>query len=251
MGRQCRKPRPVDLGAEERDNNVGSLPHVRKALLATLVALTVAIATFTGAPTATAAPSLVSSSAIYMNSGSRCTLGFVLPGSDGHAEGITAGHCGNVGDLVTNQNGVTIGYYVNSVKTNSNEDIARIRLRGDGLPTGSASTYVPFNGQWWPILGVMSPEELNTTRPVLCKVGSTTGQTCGLMEGEATASTIKFRAASDHGDSGSPIFAMNTEGVYAAGVLLGSPIKDNGVIYATPVLDFAKEWGVTVQSPGQ
>lgn len=228
---------------------------MRKILVTALAAMAVAIATIAGAPTAVASPSLVSGSAIYMDRGTeglaRCTLGFVLPGKDGLAEGLTAGHCGKVGDAVTNEGGVVIGSYVDSIETNFGEDIARIRLRGDGLPANSSSTYVPFNGKWLPILGVMSPAELNETRPILCKVGITTGQTCGPMLGEATEENFNFAAKSDHGDSGSAIFAFDGKGIYAAGVLLGTPVGSDQTVIGTPVVDFAKQWGVSVESPGR
>lgn len=175
-----------------------------------------------------------------------CTLGYVLPGADGKAEGVTAGHCGKVGDSVLDKDGTYLGYIADSLD-DYNGDIARIRF--DGLPGGSLTTWVPNQGKMLPVLGSMSFADVMQTQPILCKVGRTTGESCGPLQGAPGKAQVAFAAVSDHGDSGGPVYALGDKGVYAVGILF-SGSGDGGVLSgATGITQFADQWGLTVESP--
>ncbi len=180
-----------------------------------------------------------------------CSLGFVLPGADGKAEGLTAGHCGNAGDVVTDRDGNRLGF-VSESSGGLAGDIALIRF--DGLPQGSLTTWVPFDDRMLPVLGSMSLAEVMESRPVLCKVGRSTGQSCGAVARTYASNALQFVAPSDSGDSGAPVYAMGDGGVFAVGVLFGSSVDGRGVgtgeyTGITGLSDFASQWGITVASP--
>jgi hypothetical protein len=182
-----------------------------------------------------------------------CSLGYVLPGADGKAEGLTAGHCGKVGDVVTDRGGNHLGYIADSSGGLAG-DIARIRF--DGLPQGSLTTWVPFDDRMLPVLGSMTLAEVMESRPVLCKVGRTTGQSCGAVARTYANNALQFVASSDKGDSGAPVYALGDGGVFAVGVLFGSSVDGQGVgtgeyTGITALSDFASRWGLTVASPAR
>ncbi len=175
-----------------------------------------------------------------------CTLGYVLPGPDGKAEGVTAGHCGVVGDSVTDKNGTYLGYIADSLN-DYNGDIARIRF--NDLPGGSLTTWVPYQGKMLPVLGSMTFADVMQAQPVLCKVGRTTGESCGPLQGAPGKAQVAFAAASDHGDSGGPVYALSSDGVYAVGILFSGSGNSEALSGATGIAQFAEQWGLTVASP--
>ena len=71
---------------------------------------------------------------------------------------------------------------------------------------------------------IVGPERL-TTRSSLCKIGGTTGATCGKYVGMWDDGAIVTTVPADHGDSGSAVFVMNDSS--SAGVV-GMISRGNG-----------------------
>lgn len=185
-----------------------------------------------------------------------CTLGFI--GRDlasNKAAAITAGHCAvgdGVGDRVITRDGrAELGHIVRVVSDPKGDDIALIRFDGKDAPT-EVDTAVPVaDGTSLPVLGVLTPELANATRPAICKTGITTGITCGAPVSGiplVSGSLVSTESLSvDAGDSGSAMYvrAADGTGVYALGVL------DTEGAAGTSLSKYAKLWGVDFRSPGQ
>lgn len=167
-----------------------------------------------------------------------CTLGFVFAGSDGMAEGLTAAHCGEVGNKVTAADGTMVGTIV--AHGPSGADIARVDI------ATSLTVYAQV-GTIGSVHDIIDIETLNSQRPLLCKQGITTGLSCGPLVGRATDGYMTFTAATEHGDSGSPVYALTRSGeLLAAGILEGSEIDNPQVAVATPVKPFVDLWEMSV-----
>ena len=189
-----------------------------------------------------------------------CTLGFI--GRDlasNKAAAVTAGHCavgGGVGDRVITRDGrAELGHVVRVVSDPKGDDIALIRFDGEDAPA-EVDTAVPVaDGRSLPVLGVLTPELANATRPAICKTGITTGITCGAPDSDVQFDDGSYVSVEglkgDAGDSGAGMYvrAADGTGVYALGVLKGSVGLGDAV--GTSLSKYAKLWGVDFRSPGQ
>lgn len=136
-----------------------------------------------------------------------CTLGAVAQDSAGDTYGVTAGHCateGNGADMTwrTPETAMKIGSVTSttglSASTAAREpDFAVFTL--DTPASGSLRGEFPFSG-------VADPGRL-TTDTIVCKTGTTTGESCGYMLGTNPARGVAALPA-DAGDSGAPVYAM-------------------------------------------
>ncbi len=195
------------------------------------------------APSAHTAPSSAPTTQIQPTSEivvgkAACTLGFVLAGSDGMAEGLTAAHCGEVGRPVTTVDGTPIGTIV--AHGPEGADIARVDI------ATSLTVYAQV-GTIGSVHDIIDIATLNTQRPLLCKQGITTGLSCGPLIGKATEGYMTFAAATEHGDSGSPVYALTRSGeLVAAGILEGSEVDNPAIAVATPVKPFVELWKMSV-----
>jgi len=151
----------------------------------------------------------------------RCTVSFSLPGKSGYPWGITAGHCGNIGDkvyTVPKNNEWSSSHFLGTIRykskinsSNGDGDWAAIRL------STKAKTPLSHNNV---------PMQLNTKNvkegSSVCKAGSRTGYSCG-MQGDKNVKAILSGMEEDTqtsgyldeikkicalpGDSGSPVFS--------------------------------------------
>ncbi|MFD6073844.1 MULTISPECIES: S1 family peptidase [Amycolatopsis] len=155
--------------------------------------------------------------AYYINSSSRCSIGFSVNGGF-----LTAGHCGP--GTVTGSNRVAMGSFARvSFPTN---DYGHVRVNSNWVPRGIINNGTRVSGS-----------TVAATGASVCKSGSTTGWTCGTVgaknqtvryaEGTVygmTATNVRSQA----GDSGGSFIAGNQ----AQGMLSGG---NSSVTYFFPV----------------
>lgn len=151
----------------------------------------------------------------------RCTISFSLPGKGGYPWGITAGHCGNVGDkvyTVPQNDEWSSSYFLGTIRykseinsENGNGDWAAIRLYDKAIMPQSNNNI---------------PMRLNTNNvpegTSVCKNGSRTGYSCGIQGEKNVKAILSGTDDSDKtsgyldevkkicalpGDSGSPVFS--------------------------------------------
>ncbi|WP_157920659.1 hypothetical protein [Rhodococcus sp. H-CA8f] len=165
-----------------------------------------------------------------------CTLGFLFTGSDGYARGVTAAHCGKVEQKLTTTNRQAVGV----VTQHGQGDIALINITTE-LRVFSK---LPGIGD---IRGAITPEEINRTQPLLCKRGIASGLVCGLLTAPAEAGFFTMSGGSDHGDSGSPVWAISEDGsLWAAGIVSGVTTNESGDAFVIPIAPYMTQWGLTI-----
>lgn len=170
-----------------------------------------------------------SGSSSLFGSSSSCTLAYIAT-SGGSFKGLTAGHCGNVGDVVF-VNDTQIGTISKShapttlpggliIGGNTSPDWAVIDLNSNAKPVSTLS-----GG------GAANVEPTNYSTPKVgdkvCGQGLTSGRGCGTItaiDGSWISTTIK-RAP---GDSGGPLYSQNSKS--ALGILssVTTPIIGGG-----------------------
>ena len=177
-------------------------------------------------------PLLVASS-----SGSRtCTLGFLFTGPDGYARGVTAGHCGELGDTATTTSGNPVG----QISKQGRSDLALIDVRTELRVFGK----IPGIGE---VRGVITPEEINRTQPLLCKRGIASGLICGHLTAPAQSTFMVMSGGSRSGDSGSPVWVTAADGsLRAAGIVSGVMNDGSNDAYIIPISPYMSEWGLTI-----
>lgn len=165
----------------------------------------------------------------------RCTLGFVVIGSDGLARALTAAHCGKVGDQIFTRDSTPIGV----VSARDPEvDIALVGVHTNLQVFSDVDGIGRVNGY-------MSIEELNRTQPILCKKGLTTGVTCGRMIQRAKSTHIIFDGGALPGDSGGPVWAVRPNGDLAAVGIVSAYYEDGtSDVYTIPVAPFMEKWAL-------
>lgn len=157
--------------------------------------------------------------------GPRCTVGYVTP-----THAYTAGHCGDVGQVVTDTHGTTIGTitadgpYLRGSHDRA-DDWAVIEL---DAPAGGNV----FSGD-----GVVSHQDVIPGDRV-CKYGMTTGTTCGNVAGVGDG-VIYMTAPIYKGDSGGAVWVVG-KGFY--GTVSG---WSSGEFFAHPV---ATAWGPNIDN---
>ncbi len=163
--------------------------------------------------------------------GMGCTAGFLVRTSTGQAGVLTAGHCNRPGEpskVTMNFAGIlpyaTLGTFSQTVSEGvhiEQHDIGLIVLDGDNVPTTSAI------GASLPVSGVTTDLEIGQQ---LCKFGMGSGQAaCGPIL-DVTESKVIFLAAGQCGDSGGPVYLIQSDGtVRAVGILIrgGDPRTPN------------------------
>ncbi|MBM4574702.1 hypothetical protein GS896_25390 [Rhodococcus hoagii] len=190
---------------------------------------------------ATAAPGILSPAdplvvAAADGASNTCTLGFLFSGPDGYARGMTAAHCGAVGQKAS----TTSRQQVGTVIEHGKDDIALIDVATELRVFGT----VPGIGE---VRGVITPDEINRTQPLLCKRGIASGLTCGYLTSPAEDNYFVMSGGSLHGDSGSPVWAIDSSGsLRAAGIVSGVMDDGSGDVYVIPVSPYMTDWGLTI-----
>ncbi|NUS43262.1 MAG: hypothetical protein HOQ24_06190 [Mycobacteriaceae bacterium] len=157
-----------------------------------------------------------------INSGnSRCSVG-VTGDIAGRRYAVTAGHCYKPGMTVTDRGGTRLGRYEFGVPDHTGTDefgFGVIRL-SDNVNTSAS-------------LGGQSLESINFNPQVgqeLCKVGSTTGRTCGRIT-QVTPRHIYADLYGDHGDSGGVVYTITPTGQAAfVGIVIAKFERRVGLI---------------------
>ncbi|MGL4306489.1 MAG: serine protease [Mycobacteriaceae bacterium] len=111
--------------------------------------------------------------------------------------GLTAGHCGNVGDSISAEESYRLGAVGTIVRVNADLDYAVITLDTTKVTPLASVGGLTFSG-----LGP-DPQQGN----LACKNGRTTGVDCGIVWGPADVSPHSFynQTCSRPGDSGGPV----------------------------------------------
>nr|WP_240563071.1 S1 family peptidase [Mycobacterium sp. IS-1264] len=149
--------------------------------------------------------------------GMGCTAGFLVRTGAGQTGVLTAGHCNRPGQpskVVLNLAGIlpytTFGVFARTVSEgvrSEEHDIGLIMLDGDVVPQASA-----IAGSL-PVSGVA--RELQFGQQV-CKFGMSTGEAiCGQVL-DVTDSKVTFAAPGQCGDSGGPVYLMQSDGTATA-----------------------------------
>lgn len=153
-----------------------------------------------------------------------CTAGFLVTTKTHQPAFLTAGHCNKPGgaspvtiNSASSHTYVTVGHFnrtVNEGTQGEQHDLGVVVLDGDAVPQTSAITATR------PVSGVTATLQLGQQ---LCKFGMTTNATtCGPIV-YLTDSKVGFRAASQCGDSGGPVYLAQTDGTATAvGILIRS-----------------------------
>lgn len=169
-----------------------------------------------------------------VTSSAMCSIGFIASTSD-RLFVVTAGHCGNVGDqfLVEDSQGGTLvfGEMVESFveyaenKAIVGADIGLIEIYPDARPHVHAA--LPASS---PLKGWITPQEAQRRGMAICRLGATTGYSCGKFEEIGRAGQFYYRGISDRGDSGGVVFALEDTGAWGIGVV--SNVADTNKTYA-------------------
>lgn len=181
-----------------------------------------------------------------------CTLGFVFTGTDGEPRAITAGHCGEKGDPVQTADHHTIGRIAESFFDSSGtaaENFHSVDTALISFIPGSVvvDPRIPGIGG---VRRTASRNEVERANAVACKLGPTTGLSCGpLALVETPDPMVAFHMDSDRGDSGAPVWMYGADdGIVAVGTvsadgsLPGGPGKEAGITYVEPVHQYLTEW---------
>lgn len=172
-----------------------------------------------------------------------CSAGYVVSNANNELYILTAGHCGKKGDTFGIREQTSDRYEIIGHMTDT-----RVRYQDDketfiaGDDTGLikitnpawVSPTVPVAGTTFK--GVMSAQKALDKGLTVCHLGRTTGFSCGPII-DTNNGNFRFWGLSDRGDSGGPIFAMDSDNNYwAVGV-------------TSAVDDFAKTrpWGWEIE----
>jgi len=149
--------------------------------------------------------------------GMGCTAGFLVHTSTGQAAVLTAGHCNRPGEpskvtmnLASTLPYATLGTFAQTISEGvhtEQHDIGLIMLDGDYVPQTSA-----IAGSL-PVSGVETNLQIGQQ---LCKFGMGSGAAaCGQIL-DVTDSKVVFLAAGQCGDSGGPVYLLQSDGTASA-----------------------------------
>jgi len=190
----------------------------------------------TGATTAEAPRTfidVIGGNAYYINSRTRCSVGFAVQGGF-----VTAGHCGAVGASTSNPTGTFRG---SSFPTN---DYGWVQTASGNTPRGLVNNY---SGGTVRVTG----SQQASVGAYVCRSGSTTGWRCGTIQ--AFNSTVRYSqgavyglirttVCAEPGDSGGSLVA----GTQAQGVTSGGSgnCRYGGTTYFQPVNEILQAYGL-------
>lgn len=156
---------------------------------------------------------------IYLGQDSMCTLAVTGVDAEGRKIGITAGHCGDVGDAVRSADSFWVGEAGTIVADGSNDDYSVIEF-GSNAEISNSYNGVTVNG-----IGGRT-----TNLQEVCKTGVATGFTCGLVWTADERLTMSQLCAMQ-GDSGAPVIANGR----VVGLISGGLIANHDLSCRTPI----------------
>lgn len=170
-----------------------------------------------------------------------CTAGFVARNARGAPVMFTAGHCDAGGKIELNSKAakgmVPVGEFVATEyggNRGEQTDVAVMKLSGT-VPLDPAVDGHVVTGAV-PSVYIGMP---------LCKVGVTTGRSCGPVL-SSTGSKVKFAAAVAGGDSGGPVYALKENGsAIAVGITIRTSDGD-GMPVAELIGPWLDRWGLSI-----
>lgn len=148
-----------------------------------------------------------------------CSMGWMAYRDD-TAYIVTAGHCGEPGDVMyipSPNGGIEIGHVVVSqydrfASGEFSRDHGLIEITQPSL----VDPYLPTGEE---IKGWRTPEWAEQNGYAVCKLGATFGYSCGEFISMERDGQFSFRGYGERGDSGGPVWARTPEGdAYAIGV---------------------------------
>jgi len=198
----------------------------------------VTIETVTEAPRLFAGD-IVGGDAYYINGSARCSVGFSVTGGF-----VSAGHCGDAGDSVSDADGSSMGSF-----------------EGSSFP-GNDYSYVSTSSSWTPTPTVdgygngdvtVTGHTAAAVGSSVCRSGSTSGWHCGTIQ--ATNQTVNYaegsvsgltktNACAEPGDSGgSWVSGSQAQGVTSGG---SGDCTSGGTTYFQPVNEILSAYGLTL-----
>lgn len=156
---------------------------------------------------------------IYLGQNSMCTLAVTGVDADGRKVGITAGHCGDVGDAVRSADSFWVGEAGTIVADGSNDDYSVIEF-GSNAEISNSYNGVTVNG--------IGGQTSNLQE--VCKTGVATGFTCGLVWTADERLTMSQLCAMQ-GDSGAPVIANGR----VVGLISGGVVPNQDLSCRTPI----------------
>lgn len=132
---------------------------------------------------------------IYIGQDTMCTLTVAGHDAAGRAVGITAGHCGNVGEQVSSADSWQVGPTGTVVDKNESMDYSVIEFN-ENAEVSKSYNGVTAHG----VGGTVAPGE------VACKRGLATGTTCGMVLLNNNGPVQVNQVCAMVGDSGAPLF---------------------------------------------
>ncbi|MDL2077814.1 alpha-lytic protease prodomain-containing protein [Streptomyces sp. GXMU-J15] len=180
--------------------------------------------------------------AYYINSGSRCSIGF--PVTRGTQHGFaTAGHCGRAGNSTTGSNRVAQGTFQASVFPGSDMAWVAVNSNWTATPTVVGSA-VQVAGSTQAVVGAS-----------VCRSGSTTGWHCGTIQQHNTSVTYpegtitgvtRTSVCAEPGDSGgSYISGSQAQGVTSGG---SGDCRTGGTTFFQPINPILQSYGLTLKT---
>lgn len=176
---------------------------------------------------------VIGGNAYYINSRSRCSVGFAVQGGF-----VTAGHCGAVGAGTTQPSGTFRG------SSFPGNDYGWVQVASGNTPRGLVNNY---SGGTVRVTG----SQQATVGAYVCRSGSTTGWRCGTIQ--SFNSTVRYSQGSvyglirtsvcaEPGDSGGSLVA----GTQAQGVTSGGSgnCRYGGTTYFQPVNEILQTYGL-------
>ncbi|QGU06670.1 hypothetical protein COCCU_03590 [Corynebacterium occultum] len=146
---------------------------------------------------------------IFVGDTMMCTLGVAGYDAAGRMVGLTAGHCGQPGDVVMSADSWEIGESGRVVSSNAAQDFSVIQFGGNARITNS------YNGFRVDSVGGAAPAAGET----LCKQGVATGHSCGNVWTANNSMTIA-QVCAMQGDSGAPVMrGRQMVGMVSGGLL--------------------------------
>lgn len=160
---------------------------------------------------------------VYVGDSAMCTLGVVGTDSQGRKVGLTAGHCGQPGDIVASADSWQVGPAGTVVATNQLHDYSVIEF-GSNAEITRTYNGVTVNQ----VGGPVAPGDM------LCKQGVATGNTCGPTLTADEALQISQTCAMV-GDSGGPVL----HGDRMVGMISGGVLPNQDLSCRTPLQGYA------------